>query len=92
MVTENRGFLTETKAAAAANNVTVIDLNQLSMNLYTSLRFCPNDGDYTSTTLRLGSKPRDSTAATAASSINWLQAPPRFPERSTWRNRKKSLS
>jgi lysophospholipase L1-like esterase len=53
-VTENRGFLTETKAVATATSVPLIDLNQLSMNLYTSLGFCPNAADYTSTTSALG--------------------------------------
>ncbi len=53
-VTENRGFLTETKAAATANSVPLIDLNQLSMTLYASLGFCPNSADYTSTTSALG--------------------------------------
>jgi lysophospholipase L1-like esterase len=43
----NRGFVTETKDAAAANGVPVIDLHQLSVNLYNSLRLCPNNGDYT---------------------------------------------
>ena len=53
-VTENRGFLTETKAAATAASVPMIDLNKLSMDLYGSLGFCPNSGDYTSTTSALG--------------------------------------
>lgn len=53
-VTQNRGFLTETKAAATAGNVPLIDLNQLSMDLYKSLNFCPNDDNYTSTTSALG--------------------------------------
>ncbi len=53
-VTENRGFLTDIKTAATANSVTVIDLNQLTMSLYASLGFCPNAGDYTSTTSALG--------------------------------------
>jgi len=53
-VTENRGFLTETKAVATADSVPLIDLNQLSMTLYGSLGFCPNSGDYTSTTSALG--------------------------------------
>jgi lysophospholipase L1-like esterase len=44
----NRGFVTETKNAAAAGGVPVIDLHQLSVNLYNSLRLCPNNGDYTS--------------------------------------------
>jgi lysophospholipase L1-like esterase len=37
----NRGFGPETKAAAAANNVPVIDLTQLSTALYNSLQLCP---------------------------------------------------
>lgn len=53
-VAENRGFLTETKAVATANSVPPIDLNQLSMQLYGSLGFCPNSEDYTSTTSALG--------------------------------------
>jgi len=53
-VSPNRGFLAETKAVGTSDNVPVIDLNQLSMNLYESLGFCPNSGDYTSTTSNLG--------------------------------------
>jgi len=53
-VTQNRGFLTETKSAGTANGVTVIDLNALSMALYKQLGFCPNAADYTSTTSALG--------------------------------------
>jgi lysophospholipase L1-like esterase len=45
--TTNRGFITETFAAGAANNVPVIDLQKLSVALYTSLGFCPNNSDYT---------------------------------------------
>ena len=52
--TTNRGFVTETKAAGKANDVPVIDLTALSAALYTSLGFCPNDGDYTSTTSAVG--------------------------------------
>jgi lysophospholipase L1-like esterase len=37
----NRGFGPETKAAAVANNVPVIDLTQLSVDLYNSLQLCP---------------------------------------------------
>jgi lysophospholipase L1-like esterase len=37
----NRGFGPETMAAAAANNVPVIDLTQLSTALYNSLQLCP---------------------------------------------------
>ncbi|MFI1996577.1 GDSL-type esterase/lipase family protein [Actinoplanes sp. NPDC020271] len=44
----NRGFVTETKAAASANGVPVIDLHARSVALYNSLRLCPNNGDYTS--------------------------------------------
>jgi hypothetical protein len=36
-----RGFLTETKVAAQALGIPVIDLHQLSINLYNSLKFCP---------------------------------------------------
>jgi lysophospholipase L1-like esterase len=43
----NRGFLAETKDAAAANGVPVIDLHTRSVALYNSLRLCPNNGDYT---------------------------------------------
>lgn len=43
----NRGFVTETKAAGAAQNVPVIDLHQLSVNLYNQLGLCPNNGDFT---------------------------------------------
>jgi len=45
--TTNRGFITETFAAGTANNVPVIDLQKLSVALYNSLKFCPNNGDYT---------------------------------------------
>ncbi|WP_305783832.1 SGNH/GDSL hydrolase family protein [Symbioplanes lichenis] len=44
----NRGFLTETRNAAAANGVPVVDLHSRSVALYNSLRLCPNNGDYTS--------------------------------------------
>ena len=50
----NRGFVTETKAAGKANDVPVIDLTALSAALYTSLGFCPNSDDYTSTTSAVG--------------------------------------
>lgn len=53
-VTPNRGFGPETKAAAAAEGVPVIDLTQLSANLYTSLGLCPNSLDFTSTTSAVG--------------------------------------
>jgi lysophospholipase L1-like esterase len=42
----NRGFISETNAAAVANQVPVIDLHRLSYTLYNTLRFCPNNGDY----------------------------------------------
>ncbi|MDI6098885.1 cellulose binding domain-containing protein [Actinoplanes sp. NEAU-A12] len=44
----NRGFLTETRNAATANGVPVIDLHQRSVALYNRLRLCPNNGDYSS--------------------------------------------
>jgi lysophospholipase L1-like esterase len=37
----NRGFGPETKAAGTASNVPVIDLTQLSVDLYNSLKLCP---------------------------------------------------
>jgi lysophospholipase L1-like esterase len=43
----NRGFLTETKNAATANGVPLIDLHTRSLALYNSLKLCPNNGDYT---------------------------------------------
>ncbi|MDX3227861.1 GDSL-type esterase/lipase family protein [Streptomyces sp. ME19-01-6] len=46
--TKNRGFVTETFAAGAATGAPVIDLQTLSVSLYNSLRFCPNNGDYES--------------------------------------------
>jgi lysophospholipase L1-like esterase len=42
----NRGFVTETKAAGSAIGAPVIDLHALSVSLYNSLRFCPNNGNY----------------------------------------------
>ncbi|MEV6844967.1 GDSL-type esterase/lipase family protein [Actinoplanes sp. NPDC051411] len=45
--TSNRGFVTQTRAAAAATGAPVIDLQTLSVALYNRLRFCPNNGDYT---------------------------------------------
>ncbi|MDX8050498.1 hypothetical protein SK571_13995 [Lentzea sp. BCCO 10_0798] len=42
-----RGFLTETFDAGRAAGATVIDLHKLSYTLYNTLRFCPNNGDYT---------------------------------------------
>jgi lysophospholipase L1-like esterase len=44
----NRGFLTETNAAATANQVPVVDLHRLSYTLYNTLHLCPNNGDYSS--------------------------------------------
>ncbi|MEO6086617.1 MAG: SGNH/GDSL hydrolase family protein [Umezawaea sp.] len=43
----NRGFLADTTAVGTAQNVPVIDLHKLSYTLYNSLKFCPNNGDYT---------------------------------------------
>ncbi len=43
----NRGFLTDTKTAAAAAGVPVIDLHALSVALYNKLGLCPNNSDYT---------------------------------------------
>ncbi len=43
----NRGFLTETRNAATDNEVTLIDLNQLSVELYNSAGLCPNSNVYT---------------------------------------------
>jgi lysophospholipase L1-like esterase len=46
--TKTRGaFVDATIAAASASGVPVIDLHQLSIGLYDSLGFCPNDDDYT---------------------------------------------
>jgi lysophospholipase L1-like esterase len=42
------------KAAGTTDNVPVIDMSVLTANLYTSLGMCPNAGDYTSTTSKLG--------------------------------------
>ena len=42
------------KAAGTADDVPVIDMTLLTANLYTSLGMCPNAGDYTSTTSKLG--------------------------------------
>jgi len=44
----NRGFVAQTTASGTATGSPVIDLQTLSVNLYNSLRFCPNNGDYTS--------------------------------------------
>ncbi|MFI5937258.1 GDSL-type esterase/lipase family protein [Actinoplanes sp. NPDC051494] len=43
----NRGFLTETRNAATATSVPVIDLHARSVALYNTLKLCPNNGDYT---------------------------------------------
>lgn len=48
VATPNRGFVSQTMAAGAANGVPVIDLHKLSYTLYNTLQFCPNNGDYTS--------------------------------------------
>ena len=50
----NPYFTTATNDAGAANNVPVIDLGQLSVDLYNSLGLCPNSADYTSTTSKVG--------------------------------------
>ncbi|MFH9984636.1 GDSL-type esterase/lipase family protein [Streptomyces luteogriseus] len=44
--TKNRGFVNETFAAGSATGAPVVDLQTLSVSLYNSLRFCPNNGDY----------------------------------------------
>jgi lysophospholipase L1-like esterase len=44
---KNRGFVTQTTAAATATGSAVIDLQTLSVNYYNSLGLCPNDSDYT---------------------------------------------
>ncbi|MBZ3900073.1 SGNH/GDSL hydrolase family protein [Streptomyces griseiscabiei] len=44
--TRNRAFVPQTLAAGAATGAPVIDLETLSVTLYNSLRFCPNNGDY----------------------------------------------
>jgi lysophospholipase L1-like esterase len=46
--TKNRGFTTQTFASGGATGAPVIDLQSLSVNLYNSLHFCPNNGDFTS--------------------------------------------
>lgn len=40
------GFVTSTKDAATSSAVPLVDLHQLSINLYTSLGLCPNNDDY----------------------------------------------
>ncbi len=52
--TLNRGFGPQTRAAGTAAGVPVIDLTKLTADLYTQLGFCPNDGNYGSTTSALG--------------------------------------
>ena len=42
------------KAAGTADNVPVIDVTTLSAALYTSAGLCPNSGDYSSTTSKVG--------------------------------------
>jgi lysophospholipase L1-like esterase len=49
--TPNRGFVTQTRAAGSATGAPVIDLQTLSVSLYNSLKFCPNNGDYTTGTV-----------------------------------------
>jgi lysophospholipase L1-like esterase len=39
-------FVTATEDAAMAAGVPLLDLHQLSINLYNSLGFCPNDSNY----------------------------------------------
>jgi lysophospholipase L1-like esterase len=53
-VNPNRGFGPQTKAAATAEGVPLIDLTVLSAALYTSLGLCPNALDFTSTTSAVG--------------------------------------
>ena len=48
-VVPNRGFVTETQTAGTTYDVPVINLTQLSADLYNSLGVCPHDGDFTST-------------------------------------------
>ena len=52
--TLDRSFGPQTRAAATASGAAFIDLTQLTADLYTQLKFCPNDGNYTSTTSALG--------------------------------------
>ncbi len=52
--TLDRSFGPETRAAGTTSNVPVIDLTQLTADLYTQLHFCPNDGSYSSTSSALG--------------------------------------
>jgi lysophospholipase L1-like esterase len=48
---KNRGFVTQTTATGSATGSPVIELQSLSVNLYNSLHFCPNNGDYTTGTV-----------------------------------------
>lgn len=52
--TLDRAFGPQTRAAATASGAAFIDLTQLTADLYMQLGFCPNDGNYTSTTSALG--------------------------------------
>ncbi|WP_430781630.1 GDSL-type esterase/lipase family protein [Actinoplanes sp. G11-F43] len=45
---KNRGYVTQTQAAAAATGARLIDLQTLSVNHYNAVKLCPNNGDYTS--------------------------------------------
>ncbi|MES1165750.1 MAG: carbohydrate esterase [Verrucomicrobiota bacterium] len=54
MASLDRSFGPQTRAAGTASDVPVIDLTQLSADLYTRLGFCPNAADYTSTTSAFG--------------------------------------
>jgi len=45
--TRNHGYVAETNAAASATGSPVIDLQTLSVDYYTSLGLCPNNGNYT---------------------------------------------
>ncbi|MDX3128766.1 GDSL-type esterase/lipase family protein [Streptomyces europaeiscabiei] len=44
--TKNRGLVNQTFAAGSATRAPVVDLQTLSVSLYNSLRFCPNNDDY----------------------------------------------
>ncbi|SDT20615.1 SGNH/GDSL hydrolase family protein [Actinoplanes derwentensis] len=43
---KNRGFVTQTQAAASATGSALIDLQTLSVNHYNAVKLCPNNGDY----------------------------------------------
>ncbi|HWS36375.1 MAG TPA: GDSL-type esterase/lipase family protein [Actinoplanes sp.] len=45
---KNRGFVTQTQAAATATGAKLIDLQTLSVNHYNAVKLCPNNGDYNS--------------------------------------------